>query len=140
MTTTTTQAGHISHDFALLLGRILLSAMHLVFAFHRFTGLAADTAWYARLGVPLPHIAAPLYGVVMLLSAVLLVLGWRTRFAALVFAALMVLDAVVVAGALKTSADQYRFLLDTAIVGGCLAFYAAGAGRFSIEGRDRAQA
>ena len=87
-------AGHITHDLALLLGRLLLATMHLVFAFHRFIGLAADTAWYARLGVPLPHIAAPLYGVVMLLSAVLLVVGWQTRFAALLFAALMVLDAV----------------------------------------------
>lgn len=140
MTTTTTTtiakvSGHVTCDLALLVGRILLSAMHLVGGYHRFVGLAADTAWYASMGVPLPQYAAPLAGAVMLLSGLLLLVGWQTRFAAFLFGAFILLDAIVVAGALKTAADQYRFLTDMAIVGGCLAFYAAGPGRFSIDGR-----
>ena len=131
---------NFTHDLALLLGRFMLGALHLIFAFDRFMELQTAVGWYGRLGVPLPHIAAPLAGVVMGLSGLLLVIGWKTRFAALLYAAFILLDACVVRSGLVNANDRTYFLFDLAVAGGCLAFYAAGAGRFSIDGRDRSQA
>ena len=125
----------LTDELALLAGRLLIGLFHLILALDRFTGLAADTAWYGRLGVPWPQVAAPLAGVVMGLSGLLVVLGWKTRFGALLFASFLALDAIVVHSGLGSSTDRIFFLFDLAVIGGCLVLYASGPGRLSVDGR-----
>ena len=127
----------ITHDVALLVGRILIAAFMLIGGLHKYQGLTENIAWYGRLGIPWPHYTAPFAAGFEMLTGVLLIVGWKTRAVALLVAAFALLDAVVVHGGLVNGNQQHVFLLDMAAIGGCLALYAAGGGRFSIDGRDR---
>ena len=128
---------HITHDIALLIGRLMVAFLMLILGWWAYQGLTEHTAFYTRTGIPFPQFTAPLSVAFMGLTGLLLVLGWRTRCVILAAGLFMFLDGVIVWGGLRNANEQVAFIKDMAIVGGCLAFYAAGAGRFSIHGQDR---
>ena len=127
---------HITYDIALLIGRIMLAFLMLTGGWWAYQGLPEHTAFYTRSGIPFPQFTAPLSAAFMGLSGLLLVLGWKLRYVVLLVGLFEFLDGVIIWGGLKTASEQVSFIKDIAIVGGCLAFYAAGAGRISIDGRN----
>ena len=127
----------MNHDPALLVGRILASAIFILSGFGKATAMAGTVAYLARQGLPLPGITY--YGVVAieLGGGLLFLLGFQTRIVALVLALFCVATGLI---AHTNFADQQQinnFMKNIAMAGGFLAFVAVGAGAFSVDGALR---
>ena len=127
----------LSHDIALLTGRCLLGAVMLIAGFNAYQDMSDNIAWYGRLGIPVPQFTAPFAAAFQAMTGLALIVGIKTRLVALLVGAFWALAAIVGHSALLSVNDRNVFLLEMAVIAGCFAFYAAGAGRYSIDGRDR---
>jgi len=123
------------NDIALLIGRILIGLLFVIAAYGKFKGLAGTTGYMTKLGVPGPSVMAPVVAAFELLVGVLVIVGFKTRLAALAIAIFVVIAAVL---AHTNFADQNQlnhFLKNFAIAGGCLALFVSGAGAYSVDAR-----
>jgi putative oxidoreductase len=123
------------NDIALLIGRILIGLLFVMAAYAKFKGLTGTTGYLTKLGVPAPSIMAPIVAAFELLAGVLVIVGFKTRLAALAIAIFVVIAALL---AHTNFADQNQlnhFLKNLAIAGGCLALFVSGAGAYSVDAR-----
>ena len=74
------------NDIALLIGRIFVGVLFVMAAYAKFKGLAGTTGYLTKLGVPAPSIMAPVVAIFELLAGVLIIVGFKTRLAALALA------------------------------------------------------
>jgi len=127
-------------SLALLIGRIMLAAIFVISGYDKLRNFAATVSYIASKGLPLPEAGAVLAVAVELGLGVLLILGLKTRWAALVLAA-FTLAATYFFHAFWAMPDAQKmmqslmFQKNLAIVGGLLALAVAGAGAFSIDRR-----
>ena len=125
-------------DFAALVGRILLGIVFIPAGFGKIGGFTGTAGYIASKGLPLPEVGAALAIAVEILAGIAIVVGWKTRWAALALA-VFTLGATVFFHAFwavppeQQMTQQLMFMKNIGIVGGLLAFYAFGAGRISID-------
>ena len=132
-------------DALLLVGRILLGWIFLSAGWGKFANLAGTTTYFTNLKMPAPQFFAYLSAVLETLMGAALILGIGTRYAAL-----LVFVFVIIATALAHryweypaahQGNQYNHMVkNIAIMGGALALFVTGAGRFSLDamlGRHR---
>jgi putative oxidoreductase len=123
-----------------LLGRILLAAMFVYAGIGKIGGFEGTAGYIASKGLPLPQLAAAGTIVLEIVAGMMLVLGWKARWAALALAAFTVLASVVFHAFWDVPAEQFRtqqlfFLKNMAVTGGLLMVVAFGAGRWSVDRR-----
>ncbi len=116
---------------AALAGRLLLAALFLHEAWAKLTGYAGALAYMQAFGVPgqlLPFaIAAELGG------ALLILLGYQTRAAALMLAGFCLATAVLFHSKLSDRNQLLHFEKDLAIAGGFLVLFAHGGGAWALD-------
>jgi putative oxidoreductase len=128
-----------SHDHILLAARIALGIIFALSGYAKLAGLAAFSASLAARGVPEPWLWGPVGAVVEFVGGMSIMIGLRVRYAAL-----MMIVFVVVATAIshrfwglldpqQFRAQQTQFMKNLAIIGGFMALFAVGGGRFTIE-------
>ncbi|GGG27747.1 DoxX family protein [Chelatococcus composti] len=117
----------------LLLARVLLAALFIPAGFNKIPGYAGTAQYMESAGVP--GILLPLVILVELGGGLLLLVGWQTRLAALALAGFTALSALLFHQFWVDPAQALFFWKNVAITGGLLAVAAAGAGRFSVDGR-----
>jgi putative oxidoreductase len=127
-------------DAIALLGRILLAAMFIYAGYGKIGGFAGTAGYIASQGLPLPQVLAAGTIVLEIVAGVLLVVGWKARWAALALALFTVLASVIFHAYWSVPAEQFRtqqlfFLKNMAVVGGLLMVVALGAGRWSVDRR-----
>jgi putative oxidoreductase len=127
-------------DAIALLGRILLAAMFIYAGYGKIGGFAGTAGYIASQGLPLPQVLAAGTIVLEIVAGVLLVVGWKARWAALALALFTVLASVIFHAFWSVPAEQFRtqqlfFLKNMAVVGGLLMVVALGAGRWSVDRR-----
>ena len=71
---------------AILVGRILLSAMFILAGFAKLTTISATAGWFGSIGLPVPTVTAVVVGLVELLGGLAILVGFQTRIAAIVLA------------------------------------------------------
>lgn len=124
---------------AALLGRLLLAAIFLHEAFAKLTGYATAIAYMEAFGVP--GALLPLAIGFELGCGLLIVIGYRTRIAALLLAAFCVATAFLFHTRLGDRNQLLHFEKDLAIAGGFLVLAARGAGALALDAlrarRDR---
>ncbi len=137
MSTSSIAAGQTSGSTsaALLVGRIFLSVMFILAGFSKLTGIAATAGWFESLGIPAPTLAAVGSGAVELVGGLAILVGFRTRIAALILAVFTVAATLIAHTDLADQVQQLFFLKNLAVTGGFLVLAAAGAGAFSVDGR-----
>ena len=123
------------NDVALLIGRILIAVLFLVAAYNKLKGLGGSTAYFTKLGVPAPSIAAPAAAVFELVAGILLLAGFKTRFVALAIAVFVVIAALFAHTNFADGNQLNHFMKNLAIAGGCLALFVTGAGAFSMDAK-----
>ena len=125
------------NDIALLIGRILIGVLFIMAAYAKFKGLTGATGYFTKLGVPAPSVAAPLVATFELAVGVFVLVGFKTRFAALAIAIFVVVAALLAHTNFAEQNQLNHFLKNLAIAGGCLALFVSGAGSFSIDAKTR---
>jgi putative oxidoreductase len=124
----------------LLAARILLGALFLVAGVRAAIGYPGTVGYMAALGFPLPAAAAALSIAIEIGGAILLMIGWRTRWAAGLLA-LFVLVATLSAhrfgelGATQYNNQLHHFFKNLSIIGGFLMVAACGPGPISLDKR-----
>ena len=140
--------GTAYNNFALLVGRIFLSAIFLDAGYGKITDFAGTLAFmgsrpaFASMTAALPILAClAIFAEVG--GGLSLLLGWLTRLGAIGLV-LFLLPTVFIFHnfwAYPPEAQmmqQMMFMKDLAIVGGLLALSVAGAGAYSVDGRKKA--
>ena len=123
-----------------LIGRLLLAALFLPAGLSKIGGFEGTVGYIASAGLPMPQLAAVIAIAVEVLAPIALILGWGTRWAALVLA---VFTLVATFGfhnfwampAEQAMMQQLMFFKNIAVVGGLLVLAAFGAGALSIDAR-----
>lgn len=142
MSTTTVVARPVTgiQNLAALVGRLLIAALFLPAGIGKVTGFAGTVAYVASAGLPMPAAGAALAAAVEILCSIALIIGFRTRSAALVLgvftmAASFFFHQYWVADQAHYMSQYLNFYKNVAIFGGLLSIFAWGAGAFSVDAR-----
>jgi putative oxidoreductase len=127
---------------AMLVGRILLSLVFLVAGYRKLMAVAGSAGYLAKLGFPMPDVMVWVAIAIELGGGILLVLGWKTRWAAWLLALFTLIAAFAAHRFWEVDPAQYanqmnHFLKNLAIIGGMMFVAAAGPGALSVDGRRR---
>jgi putative oxidoreductase len=142
ITSTGTRAGATyttpTHDLGLLVGRVLIALLFIPAGFGKLMGFAGTVGYITSVGLPLPQVAAALAILVELGVGICFLVGFKTRWAAIVLALFCVVSAIFfhafwAAAPDKAAMQSINFYKNLAIAGGLFAFAAFGAGRYSID-------
>ena len=125
-----------------LLGRVLIAALFIPSGWGKIAGFSGLVGYIASKGVPLPEVCAAIAIAVELGLGILLLVGFKTRWTALLMAIFVlvitpIFHAYWAVEAAQVMAQKQSFYKNLAIAGGLLAFAAFGAGAYSIDGKRR---
>lgn len=123
------------NDIAILIARIFVAVLFLIAAYNKFKGLGGSTAYFTKLGVPAPSLAAPIVAAFELVAGILLLVGFKTRLVALALAIFVVIAALLAHTNFADGNQLNHFLKNLAIAGGCLALFVTGSGAYSIDAK-----
>ncbi len=126
------------NDLAALVGRILLAILFVPSGFEAIGGFEGTVGYIAKAGVPLPEVAAAIRILIELGGGLLVLFGWKTRWAALAF---IVYIAVITpifhpfwaVPEAQHMMQQINFMKNLGLLGGFFLLLAFGPGRFSVD-------
>lgn len=123
-----------------LIGRILIALLFIPAGFQKLTGFAGTVAYTAAAGVPMAQAGVAVALVVEIVGGLALLLGWGTRWAALILAFFTFVASFFFHNFWSVPADaamvqQLLFWKNIAVAGGLLGFAAHGAGGWSVDAR-----
>ncbi|MGH6610096.1 MAG: DoxX family protein [Burkholderiaceae bacterium] len=123
-----------------LIGRILMAVIFLVSGFGKIGGFDRLIGQIASKGFPMPEVFAVATIVLELVAGLMLVFGWKARWAALALAAFTALAGFLFHNfwampEAQKMMQQIQFMKNLAIIGGLLFVAAYGPGRLSIDRR-----
>ena len=123
-----------------LIGRVLLALMFIGAGISKFGSLEGTAGYIASGGLPLPGVLAVVVAALEVVAGVMLVVGFKARWAALALAVFTVLASVLFHAFWSMPADQQfvqqlMFMKNLAVAGGLLMIVALGAGPLSFDNR-----
>lgn len=127
-------------NFTALAGRTLLAILFVVSGFGKITGFAGTAAYMGSKGMPMPE--ALLVGaiVVELLGGLIIVAGWKSRWAALAIFLFLIPTTLIfhnpagLAGQ-EAQTQMINLMKNVSIMGGMLLLAAFGPGAWSVDRR-----
>ncbi|MBI3067648.1 MAG: DoxX family protein [Betaproteobacteria bacterium] len=128
-----------------LIGRVLLALIFVYSGFGKITGFAGVAGYMAAKGIPLAEVALVLTIIIEVGGGLMLILGWKARWAALAIFLWLIPVTLVFHNFWAVDAAQYQgqfnhFMKNVAIMGGMLYVMAFDAGPLSLEGtRERTE-
>ncbi len=127
--------------FVVLLGRIFYSAIFLIACPHHFTQPVINYA--ASQGVPFASILVPISGLIGILGALSILLGYKSRLGGwlivifLVPITLMIHKFWVYSDPMRASMQQIMFMKNISMLGGALLIAYFGTGPLSLEKKKK---
>ena len=134
-------------DYVQAIGRVLISAVFIVFGYIQFTHIGNYIANPAVIkvagmtgGILSPAVIAYLVATIDLLGGILILFGYQTRWTAIVLIVFVVLTLLLVhtfwtmEGPAR-AANQAHFYKNLALIGGLLLLIVQGPGRCSLDHR-----
>jgi putative oxidoreductase len=122
------------HDLATLVARILIAALFIVFGIEKITGYASSAGYMEAYG--LPGALLPVAIAVELGGGIAILLGFFSRWAALLLAGFCIVTALVFHTAWSGDGGQgqfINFMKNLALAGGLLLLFANGPGRYAVK-------
>jgi putative oxidoreductase len=127
-----------ARPLVLLAGRILIGAIFLNSGIRKLLGFAGTVGYFTKLGFPAPELFTVLAIVIEIGGAILLIIGWKTRWAGWLLALFVLIAAFAAHRFWEFDAAQYanqmnHFMKNLAIIGGLLFVATVGAGSASVD-------
>jgi putative oxidoreductase len=130
---------------ALLIARIALAAIFLYSGYGKLTNPAGFSGYLVNHGFPggVSYPLALVAGLIEALVGLAILVGFRTRYAALTLALFTLVAALIghrfweISDAGQRSNQLIHFWKNMAMIGGFIALYVAGGGAFSIDAGRR---
>ena len=127
-----------NRDIAALVGRILLAAIFILGGWGKIGGFEGTAGYIASKGLPLPQVGAAIAVVVELVGGIMLLVGFKARWAALAIFVFLIPTTFIFHAYWQLPADKQMvdflaFWKNLAIMGGLLMVYAMGPGRLSVD-------
>lgn len=124
--------------FGPLVGRILIAFIFLFAGFGKITGFEGTVAYIASKGMPLPQLAAIGAILVEVGGGLMVVLGWKARWAAAAMFIFTLLTALIFHNFWAAAADQAQnqmihFMKNISMMGGLLYVVVHGSGPLSLD-------
>jgi putative oxidoreductase len=120
-------------DLALLVGRLFYSSLFVLFGYFKLMAYSGTVTYMAAKGLPAPSLFAVLAVVFELGGGILMLVGYQTRLVALALALYTLVAALIAHTNFADTNQLIHFMKNMAIVGGSLAFFATGAGAYSLD-------
>lgn len=114
-------------------GRFLLALLFLLSGLSKLGAYGATAAYMTASGVP--AVLLPAVIATEVLGALAIILGWKTRAAALLLAGFSLLTAAVFHNNLADQTQLIMFFKNLSIAGGFLVLVANGPGAFTLDRR-----
>lgn len=124
-----------SYKFLPLVGRVLIGAPFVMSGLSKLAAYTATVGYIGAVGLPLPPLAFLMAVLIELGGGLLLLSGYRVRFASLVMAVFCIATAVFFHRNLADQNQMIHFLKNVMMAGGLLQITYFGAGAFSLDGR-----
>ena len=126
------------NDWIALLGRILLAGMFVVSGFQKISGFEGTVGYIAGRGLPLPQALAALAIPIEIGGGILIIAGWRARWAALGLIVFLIVITPIFHGYWASPPEQMvdqqiNFIKNVSILGGMVLLLAFGPGRYSVD-------
>jgi putative oxidoreductase len=124
----------------LLLGRIALGVLYVPTGYAKLMDPSRMTGMLTNKGWPVPMVFAILAGLVELLGGIAIIVGFKTRCAAIamivftIIASLLAHNFWAMEGAARAT-NHIQFFKNLAIIGGFLFVFVRGAGPWSLDRR-----
>lgn len=122
-------------NLALLAGRIMLSAPFVMGGFNKLMGFSSGGTQKYMEAMGVPGILLPLVIITELGFGLMVLAGFKARFAAFMLAGFTLLAGLLFHYKPADAMQMVMFWKNIAISGGFLALIAAGAGAYSVDGK-----
>ena len=127
-------------DWASVVGRIGFALLFLWSGYTKFAYMAPNVGYMQAYGMPAAAILIWPAALVEVVAGLMLVTGWKTRWAALALIVFTVPATVIFQAYWSVPADQVlnhhiHFIKNLAILGGLLAVFAQGGGSYALNRR-----
>ena len=126
-----TYRGKLIMNFIDVLGRIFLSAIFLINGVGKIFSYEGTIQYMENFNVP-GNLIIPAI-IVEILFPILLIIGYQTRFSALILSLFTLTLAVIFHTDFSDQMQLISFLKNIAIAGGFLIIFVNGAGKYSID-------
>jgi len=121
--------------WAELIGRILLAQLFLIAGIHKITTYASTQGYMEAMGVP--GMLLPLVILLEVGGGLMLVLGWKSRWAAAAMGVFSLTSAAIFHHNLADQMQMIMFMKNLSIAGGMFMLAVHGAGVLSLDGYNR---
>lgn len=121
-----------------LIGRILFSAIFILFGLGHFTQTAVMAEMWVPDWAPAPTLVVLVTGADIVVGGLMVLLGYKTKVAGLMLAAFLIPVAIFVHGPGFAAGDQVAagmFMRDLALAGGAFLIAHFGAGTMSMDSK-----
>lgn len=122
-------------NLALLAGRIMLSTMYITAGYSKLMGFSSGGTQKFMESAGVPGVLLPLVILTELGFGLMVLVGFKTRFAAFMLAGFTIVAALLFHFKLADQMQALLFWKNVAVTGGFLALMVAGAGAFSVDGK-----
>src|SRR4051812_43798559 len=116
-----------------LVGRILLTPLFFVAGYNKLMNVAGTAGYFGKSGLPMPDLLVWIVIAIELGGALLILIGWKTRWVAWVMAIFTVATAVIGHKFWADPSQATQFLKNLGIAGGFIMLAYAGPGRLSAD-------
>jgi putative oxidoreductase len=124
------------NNLAALAGRILLALIFLQSGIEKFVYYSGTLGYMTKAGLPFPQVLLVASGIIETACALALIVGWKTRLAAIGLAIWMIPVTLIFHNPAGGQEAMIHFMKNVAITGGLLVLFASGPGVWSL-GRSR---
>ncbi len=129
-------------DGILLAARVLLSLLFLIFGWQKLLAYSGTVQYMTHVGVPLPALATLIAIVMEFFVSIAIILGVATRPLAVLLAIYTLGTALIghhywTLTGMDRFENEINFYKNISIIGGLLALYVTGAGRYAIDSARR---
>jgi putative oxidoreductase len=120
------------HSLAALTGRILIALIFLQSGIEKFVYYSGTLGYMTKAGLPFPQVLLVASGIVETACALALIVGWKTRLAAIVLVIWMIPVTLIFHNPAAGQEAMIHFMKNVAITGGLLVLFASGPGVWSL--------